>query len=859
MRKMVCAVWLISASLMACTPKVVERQFPVPKNNFGPRSSDKDLSLRVREYGEAAPDIAWEGRVSTVDFFEQAENLILLGEITGQSALKEKGLSWIKKFYSQKDSQRSSAMEETPFTGLVGNQTQVEVRPALINVLEEIEIARPIIREHILRLGVSTPQMADASDFESIIQTAEAFTTSVVDDLPSMNLAPVIEDGLRTELLAQTQPLFANARVYIARLPEAKTLTQILNLVDDAIAQFEVETPEDLAKSMKQGRKIAQSLDVMRDAQGGLRVLIDIWETLTPQEREEQFKPGNESLYDFLRKQDDKELRCLRTEGCSGGLYNGIAKKLFILPKIKDYGITKLKNEMNAKTRDFVMSSIVAFGIDFVKTMPETFAQQIDDGIVAKAGRIAAVKDDYITYIKKIFKTWSLKMLPETEGVVAGFESSFVNINLSNKRSFSMQAEAATDKIEASTIGAGLAASALMLQSMKETDPQGFSFALTQINKLVAIGGYRNTLEELVPSLLAPVAHKDRLLDIMDFEATKGSEFSFRIPDQIQLKDALHVHPDLNYSKDFSADSLIRQIHGLTAMLQFTADWKQSNFDHYLTPIQAQDVTHDAEDDALKRTLFPKDMLFSLNLGNIAVLMQDLTKEATSLFLLTLDNKVIWGDQYGNDMADTVVMAGIVDIKNGQRSSVSKTRDVARLLITIAEFLSATEGVEKTTSSILLEKDSSGERPLDVLIQGRKDLKLLSIALGNFLSNELMTKENLVRSSYDLDKMKLQSANYDYKLEDQLYSIRALLKAWDLTHIDAYQWAAQDIFFAMNKSFFNKKEEFYRQSHGEPVAFPTRVLTLLTMAELAPRLPAESQAQLRRISDPWIQSLLNIQ
>ncbi|MNJ91285.1 hypothetical protein D3C87_89350 [compost metagenome] len=854
-----CVYILVSISLIlgACAPKVVDRQFPVPKTSFGPKTGDPKLSLRIREFGEAAPDLSWEGKISTARYFEQAENLIRLGELMSQPAIKAKGLSWIKKFYQQEHAARWSPLEETPFTTLVGAQTQEEVRPALDEVLGQMELARPVIREHILALGNSTPGLSQ-NGLADVLQNAEAFTQRVFDEIPRMNLPLVIEEGLQEELLAQTEPLFVEVRELLSKIPQTTTLTQILDLVDQAILKFEVEMPKELQDSMKQGRKIARSLDRMRDAQGGLRVLIDIWETLTPEERAEYFKPVNETLYDFLSKQDKKELACLRTEGCNGGLFKGIAKKVFILPKIKEYGLTKLKNEMNQKTREFVLSAIEGFGVEFVKTMPESFAQQIDDGMVAKAGRIRNVQNDFISYIKLIFTRWSKKMLPETEGLLAGFEASVVDIKISNKDPMVLKPLESTLELDSETAGAALMASGHWLESLPAHSEEGFPLALAQINKLVAIGGYRNTVGGLVPPLLAPVAHQGRLLDIMNMSSSKDPQFSFRIPDKIPLQDAFHADPQMVYEKNFSVNSLTSQLRGLNQMIRFTADWKQSNFNHFLEPIKAQDVTQDAKDEALDRTLFPKDMLFALNLGNAAVLLEGMTKAATPVFLLTLENTLMWADKYGSDIPETVIMAGIVDIKNGQRSEIARTQDVAKFLLATAEFLEVTEGVEATKSPILLEKDSEGIKPLDTLIQGRKDLKLLVIALGNFISTQLLTEKSLVRSSYHL-QTKTQTPLSTYMVEDQMFAIKALVKAWEITKIDPYLWSAKEIYFSMNKNLFNKNEEFYLNGDGSKIGFPEKISTLVAIAELFPHLPSESQLQLLKVSDPWIKAILELQ
>jgi hypothetical protein len=373
---------------------------------------------------------------------------------------------------------------------------------------------------------------------------------------------------------------------------------------------------------------------------------------------------------------------------------------------------------------------------------------------------------------------------------------------------------------------------------------------------LISISGYREALpsDKLVPAMLAPVEPGGKFLDIMNMMATAGTT-SYRIPDRIKMSDSFHTDEKMLYERNFSASAFADQIRGLSHMLRVTADWKRSSYDKLLGGIKAQDLTHEVKTPALDRPLFPKDMLFALNVGDAAVLFQDITKKATPVFLMTLQKKLIWADKYSSlPDTETAIMAGIVDIKDGKRSNLVHSRDVAKLVMAIAEFLSATDGVEKTKSSILLEKDSAGKAPLDSLIDGRKDLKLLVVALGNFISNQLISENHLISGSYYLPEM-IRSNNPEYLIEEQMLGIRALLKAYQLTGISNYLFAAQEVYFAVNKKYFDTDEQFYVNSDGSKLDFPQKTAVLVALQELKNNLPSESQGQLVRVSAPWLRAL----
>jgi uncharacterized protein YyaL (SSP411 family) len=158
----------------------------------------------------------------------------------------------------------------------------------------------------------------------------------------------------------------------------------------------------------------------------------------------------------------------------------------------------------------------------------------------------------------------------------------------------------------------------------------------------------------------------------------------------------------------------------------------------------------------------------------------------------------------------------------------------------------------------LKEADESGITPIEALSAGRKDLRLLVIALANFISNQLMSENALVQPMYYLSQMQ-RSNTPNYSIEDQAYAIRALLAAWELTQLDTYLYSAQEIYFSMNRNAFSVEDSFYINGDGSTLTFPQRVHILRALMDLQSHLPQASQSQLARISEPWLNALEALQ
>lgn len=836
-----------------CAPKVTDFRFPTANQELRPEG--KDIPLRLREFGDHLPELFWHETVSTASLFDQAENLIKLGDQAGRPELRQKGLFWIRRFYQAPQSTLMADFATGPYIQLATAHAEPEVRKSLDEVLLKMSKALPVILRHVHALGRGSKPGGSKGGLEGLLQQAEEFNRRLLAEIPHMRLPKVIEEGFRSELIKTTEPLFAEVRRLLRAFKRVKTLAEALNLLEGAVVKFKVTLSPELSRNLKQGQSLARGLDKIHDAQGALTVIVDLWRMLTPQERAQKIKPASRELYNFLSRQDAKELDCLRTRGCLGGVVDGVVKKMFVLPRIDAYGVKKLKAEINQKTLESVTAAIASYAHGFIDSMPQTFAENIETAWNEKVQRMIAVQQDLLKYVARVVGRWSKKTLSASRGQIPGFEASAVKVNISTRTKFSVLPVMKPLELNGEVAGSSLSASVFLLENAPVGDERGFQSALSQINKLVAMSGYYNTEKQLVPALLAPVNHDSKFLDILNFEEVEDVRYSFRLPNQIFLKDPFHADSAKDYPRDFSVSALSAQIKGLSSLLRFTADWRVSSFDSLLGPIKVQDLTQDAQDPALQQPLFPKDMLFALNVGTTAVLLQDLIKVATPIFLLTLEDQILWGNQFSDQSEETVVMAGLVDIQNRQRVKLVKAREVAKFILALGEFLSAIEGVENTKSIILLEKNSKGVRPLDNLQAGRRELKRLCVALSNFLSNKMKSQEaDLVSSYYSLES-KGQVGAEIISVETQAHAIRALVKAYEISGIEAYLWSAEEIYYGMNRRLYDLNKGFYLDSDGRDLLFPEKVHTLRALSDIKPYLPGASQRQLQKILDPWLAAL----
>jgi hypothetical protein len=845
--------------LAACAPKVQDRSFAVPPQSFGPRFEDTDLSPKIKTSGQRNKVLSWQGLVPTATYFQQAENLMVLGAISGRSALTLKGQTWIERFYQQPGTANHLEFGRTPFAVMAATTTEEDVSESLNEVHSDITKSRGVLKSKIMELGNAYPWPQGNASLNEILNAATSFVEQYSNQVGKLALPAAIVDGVQTELKIQTEPIFNDMRSLIERLSASHDFPGSLALIQDELKKLDVKLPAESQKEWDQGLLIAKDLGQLKTAQAGLTILIDIWKALTPAERISLVKTENKSLYDFLSNQDADSLNCLRRKDCNGGLFiGGIKKRLFILPQIESYGVENLRKNLNEKINSRFSEEVSNFAQTFIRSLTATISEKMDQGLVAKDAELQNVQKDYAGYLRDLLNKWSQKSLPASRGQVTGFETPVISINLSSQSKMALAASGSALDLTANTAGASLSANALWFEfNGGKNSELRLQAAVSQVNKLLSIGGYRDEKKSLVPAILSPVDKINSFLDLMDFS---NLNTAYRIPDKLKLSDAFHVSGEVPVNKEFSAQSFAIQLRGLSQMLNFTADWRKSNFEDTLGKIRAQDLTADYKSPALNRPLFPKDTIFALNLADAGVLLKGITGPSSPVFLISLDKQIIWADQYDRKSKSqgTPIMAGLVDIKAGVRSNIVHSQDVAQFLLAIREFLKATEGAEKAKSDLLTKAGRDGQTPLQSLADGRQDLKLLSIAMANFISNQMLNDKAQVQSTYYLAQMQ-KSNDPAYWVLDQALAMRALIAAWEISHIDTYMNSAQEIYFSLNKYAFSSEEGFYKNGDGSTLTFPDRVETLRALSEIKNYLPPESRRQLETISAPWLKALEDLQ
>lgn len=255
----------------------------------------------------------------------------------------------------------------------------------------------------------------------------------------------------------------------------------------------------------------------------------------------------------------------------------------------------------------------------------------------------------------------------------------------------------------------------------------------------------------------------------------------------------------------------------------------------------------DLPTDVATQNLFPKETFFALSIGNAALQLQALTSTLSPIFTVDTENKIQWLDKMVDNPQSPSVMAGVVDIIDGKRSTVVKSLSLAKFLTALVQFYKATESIAQTKSTRLLEKTANGKTNLEILLESRLQVKDLIVGLSNFLSHQIKTESGASLHSIEINQTLVKTTGVLY-LQDQVATIEALLDSYEILQTKMYLWSAIDTYFSMNREFWNPNTDFYfGDTNRNNPSFSLRLSTLNALARLKSHLPAASRKQADRI------------
>lgn len=878
------SVVVLVSGFAGCSPDVVQRSFTEPKRDFGPLRSDGDIpgdGIQLSLTPTAA-SIRWRGDIETAKWNRAAEDL---GWLSRKLAIPQIGklALQMRRVVANSIVSSSNTFANSAYTSAAIGETRDDTKKSVDQAVQMLRAQGPVLEELLFRRNSLHEWPTSRVSLVVVVDHVGQFLSEFVRDVEKSAVDKTVRKQIVEELRINFGPRVQRIRSGVALAYNEKKTYAFVAKVRAVLKSEDVALATDIEAQLNSAERLTKEVERISDARSALSVLVDFWVAASPATRISKFQKLAPDLFDFFNDQSAEDLQCVKV-GC--GFLMRIKRALFILPEIEKYGIDKLRTQLTTAAEETIRSELETQAVKFLPGLYKEILTQISQELIRQTSNISKISTDYGTYLRLVLNRVAIaKLALKEKDPVAGIEPNLIRVEMQFSNKATLQAQPVPSQslrgfqTGASAIGSGLAAAVELhdyhienILTQAGSSPNRVKQALgrvffEQINKVLLIGGFKTETAKPFEALSVAI-DGERMRDgsrrRFNLRTLLSSETSFAVPDTVAVAKSGKANSNVGSSVagDFAV-SVAGQadvLRGLSRLAMALRDWEVTSFDRVLGPINLADFVTDLPRETVDQKLFPKDLFFAASIGNAGAILQNMAKSSTMVGLIGQSREMHWANEPDpqKDPAKQALKATMFDIVNGQRVNVSKTRDVARFLSAVVEFLRASDGVEKTQSSILITADEKGHRPIDQLRTARQDLKLLVMALGNFLANESLDARGVVLPVFTRTTENVAvGMSGDAQLEDQALVIRALLDAAEINDAAIHRNAALDLFAATNETFFRPELGFYSSRADQAADLDLEAMSAMLIAgeRLKPYMKRERSAQWIRASRPWINAL----
>lgn len=846
---------LLAATLASCSRTAEKTALEDAAVTFGPTAKDAKVELAPRSPEAFKHDLRIEGEVSTANYLRLAEDLKKISADQASPATGRLARGLIDGFNGQPHS--SVSLPSSLYLTAIIGEGEPEVQKQLSSISKEIKSSIATLTGLLDASQKTYPWPKKLENLPAAISATDNYAVWLVKEIGEQKLDPSIAKPIQAAIKSEYGKYRPRVVKAVESLQRAKKLGQATQALKAVTKEFGFDLGAEGNEQLKKADKLAASIAGVKSAQNALTLIIDVWRMTPPADRKEVFASVPE-IYDYLNGKDELSLACLAAPICPNPIL-AIPKRLVILPKISKFGVENIKNQVDSAARDFLVDQVREQAVSFLPQIPVMVKGAVLTEAKKYQSLVASIQKDFPGFAKKSFTRWSEENFTAP---IRGLEAD----SLSWKLSSSEEIKLALKKSAKGTVESGAEALGLSLATAHEFLPEDKGSRLkaalvSPLLKLLAVTGFRKPGGQIFPSLLYPLdGAKDQVFNIKDL--LKGKT-SFAVPDSFVASEGFAMNRDLSAPRA-SVGAQAELLRGISRQIRFHRDWEKNLFDEKLGVIQVEDVVKEVPRGSVNFSVFPKDVVFALSVGSAGAILQNIILDLSPAFLMLGDKELLWGNDYekiGEGKISTV--AGLVNIENGQRGRTVKTADIARYILALDEFLSATEGIENTKAAPLLEKNADGETVVEQLVEARRYLRLFQMGLTNFLVYVAQDKKDGgFHSTYTLsaDGASIKGDG-PRLLIDQVLAIRALNVSADRLELPLYSWSALDGYYFMNRSLWDKEKQFYSAAvdaggkRQGTVSLIDIAATLRGIEELTPRMTGEVKAQWQQIAQPWLRAL----
>ena len=816
---------LLAASMLAsCAPKLKSSNYPEAQVVF--ETSQKDAELAVGELSaeDLLKHLSAEQQMKTGELFRSVKGLYSISDSHDRPALKTLADGINDQFYTSVNTTAKIRFEQSPIVqaALGYGKNYADLASKILNLIEGSVSSYPWPTN----VKFENYEVESQKYFSWLIAQVrielKAKKIAVSDEAIAEVEAPILE------LFDQQQTAFEEAIAAVQSSESGEMLVSNLSDFNDTLGlDMSEDKLADLAKLNAGIQALAPKIDAITNKATADAALKDAVGLLTAEE-----------LKSVEANTDSAVLKVALIKAIGNSMLKPteVAAAKFTLPQLPNQllqlGSTKIGIELDQ------IKAIAADPKEFIKKLAAHYGE---DQLASAPAGITGIESSEIDIVfqsnnLKISGVKGKELKTSAEAIGASLSNSIAKVIESDKN----VSKTATD------------------EEKKKNSQETNALLVSQLNKLVLLGGFK-TEDNSVASYTTSQDDDSTPVEVLNQKANSNTVSA--VSDEVVVNKNL-TPTATSKSKNVSVRGQAALLQGLSDTISYLRDWRKSGFEDGLGSFTIASalklgsvIPADSEitDGPLAMKMFDKSTMFAFAIANAATVLQNTKKNGTPFYLVGPNETSEWLNISSKD--GTRATAGIVDIVNGRRSAITRIGDVARYILAVSSFLEATDGIEKTKSSLLKTPDEkTGRRKLDDLVEAREQLKMLLTALANMLSGTLQSADGSFAAQFNKNTGK---ASGKASAVDSALAIEALVKVGNEFEALVYSTAALEGYFAMNRNLWKNDLKFYAQEAGKNTvpSYNELISIINSIDTLAPHMPENSKAQWQAIAKNWVGAL----
>ncbi|MCB0370734.1 MAG: hypothetical protein KDD45_15255, partial [Bdellovibrionales bacterium] len=478
-------LFLSTFFLESCSPNLQNKDL-TPVSNINQPELEDINNLVLPEAASTKLELSWEGIRSTSEVNEVINDYIELSFLLKDDKFQKVGMALFDKLEKSHNTWDTS-FNNSPYMDLFRSKALPEVKKELKKIDSDLNNSVEITKKLVTKSKDKIKWPAQATFKQSII-----FLESILDEIqiqtPTLDLYPDFKDEFTKELKKETQENLLYLKAFNQRLVGDKTLSYLISEIKNLLAEYHYTLDSKTTIEINQADNLGKKIDSITNSESALAAIIEVWLYLDKDSRVTEIKPISKSLYNFLDARSDKEIKCLVDSKC-GNLWDFLIKNLFILPKIKSYGVDIIKNKLNERSHSIALKTLETQFFNAISHIDERINSRIDIGVEKGKEQLLKINANTTKYVDTKFLSWLNSYVKVKKNTFNSFQWPTIKISKKEDNTVEFESINTDNSIEKEIIRSYFTLVKTLLEKSILSSNQKKKLLLETINMLFALGG----------------------------------------------------------------------------------------------------------------------------------------------------------------------------------------------------------------------------------------------------------------------------------------------------------------------------------------------------------------------------------